>query len=259
MNIMYQYLGTIFGFPIRTYGIITFLSIFLATGVAYFLAKQDGRWHHHVFDIGLYGGCAGIIGGRLWHVFFYDWEYYSENLDEIFYFWQGGMAIQGGIILGAVAGIIYCLIHKINCLEFGDIVCPSIILGQAIGRIANFLNGDAFGAPTNLNFGILYPESTLAHITYGDALLWPAEIWEGQIDFVIFAILLIYRSTDHKPGQALCLYPILYSIARFFLEFFRGDYAENLIFGLRTAQISSIIIIIFFSIYFYVCGIQKDR
>lgn len=254
---MYQYIGTIFGFPIRTYGLITFFSIFLATGVAYFLTKQDGRWHNHVWDIGLYGGCAGIIGGRLWHVFFYDWEYYSEHLNEIPYVWQGGMAIQGGIILGVLAGIIYCLCHKINCLEFGDIVCPSLIFGQGLGRIANFLNGDAFGAPTNLNYGIIYPEGTLANITFGDAPLWPAEIWEAHIDFIIFAILLIYRSTKHKPGQALFLYPILYSIARFFLEFLRGDYSSSIIFGLRTAQISSLAFAFLFFLCFISCRKQK--
>lgn len=254
---MYQYLGTIFGFPIRTYGIITFLSIFLATGVAYFFAKQDGRWHNHVWDIGLYGGCAGIIGGRLWHVFFYDWNYYSQNLDEIFNIWQGGMAIQGGIFLGSVAGIIYCLIHKIDWLQFGDIVCPAMMLGQAIGRTANFLNGDAFGAPTNADFGILYPPGTLANTIYGEELLWPAEIWEGQFDFIIFAILLIFRSTNPKRGETLCLYPMLYSILRFVLEFYRGDYAESLIFGLRTAQITSLFIFLFFAICFYVLHIKE--
>lgn len=118
----------------------------MATGVAYFLAKQDGRWHNHIVDIGIYSGIAGIVGARLWDVFFFDWAYYSHHLSEIFYVWQGGMAIQGGIVFGVGAGIIYARRHKIDILALADIVAPAIILGQAIGRCANLLNGDAFGA-----------------------------------------------------------------------------------------------------------------
>lgn len=123
---------------------------------------------------------------------FFDFAYYGNHLNEIFYVWQGGMAIQGGIVFGVIAGIIYARRHKIDVLAMADIVAPAIILGQAIGRCANLLNGDAFGAPTGSDFGIIYPVTTLAYRTYGDQPLWPAEIWEGQLDFVIFALLLIF-------------------------------------------------------------------
>ena len=93
---MHQYLFYIGDFPVRMYGLVLCMAIFLATGTAYFLAKQDGRWHEHVLDIGIYGGFAGLIGGRLWDVFFFDWDYYSEHLMEIPFVWQGGMAVQGG-------------------------------------------------------------------------------------------------------------------------------------------------------------------
>lgn len=81
---MHQYLFFVGDFPIRAYGLILSLSIILATGVAYFLAKQDGRWHNHIVDIGIYSGIAGIVGARLWDVFFFDWAYYSHHLSEIF-------------------------------------------------------------------------------------------------------------------------------------------------------------------------------
>ena len=77
---MHQYLFYIGDFPIRMYGLVLCMAIFLATGTAYFLAKLDGRWHEHVLDIGIYGGFAGLIGGRLWDVFFFDWDYYSGHL-----------------------------------------------------------------------------------------------------------------------------------------------------------------------------------
>ena len=162
------------------YGLVLCMSIFLATGVAYFLAKQDGRWQQHILDIGIYGGFAGLIGGRLWDVFFFDWDYYQHHLLEIPFVWQGGMAIQGGVIAGVLAGIWYCKRHQIDWLALADIVCPAILIGQAIGRMANLLNGDAFGTPTGGNFGLLYPEGTLAFKTYGAVPLWPARFGKAS-------------------------------------------------------------------------------
>lgn len=252
---MHQYLFFVGDFPIRAYGLILSLSIILATGVAYFLAKQDGRWHNHIVDIGIYSGIAGIVGARLWDVFFFDWAYYSHHLSEIFYVWQGGMAIQGGIVFGVGAGIIYARRHKIDILALADIVAPAIILGQAIGRCANLLNGDAFGAPTGGNFGIIYPETTLAYHTYGAQPLWPAEVWEGQIDFVIFALLLIFRAFPHAKGQAFSLYIMLYSLVRFGLEFLRGDYATPVFLSFTSAQTTSLVAFILALIFFIYCQI----
>ena len=133
---MHQFLFYIGDFPIRAYGLVLSLSIVLATGVAYFLAKQDGRWHHHIADMGIYCGLAGILGSRLWDVFFFDWDYYRDHLSEILNVWQGGMAIQGGIVLGAVVGILYTKRHGIDSWALADIVCPAVILGQALGRCA---------------------------------------------------------------------------------------------------------------------------
>ncbi len=251
---MHQYLFHIGDFPIRTYGLILCLSIILATGVAYFLAKQDGRWHQHVPDMGIYCGLAGLIGARLWDVFFFDWDYYSQHLGEIPFVWQGGMAIQGGVVFGVLAGVVYTKIHKIDTWTFADIVAPAIIIGQAIGRIANLLNGDAFGSPSGGDFGIIYPEGTLARQTYGIQPLWPAEVWEGQIDVIIFALLLIFRTTSHAKGQVFLLYATLYSIARFFLEYLRGDYVEALAFGLKSAQVTSLIVALIGVALFIWCG-----
>ncbi|MBP3690337.1 MAG: prolipoprotein diacylglyceryl transferase [Schwartzia sp.] len=241
---MHQFLFYIGDFPIRAYGLVLSLSIVLATGVAYFLAKQDGRWHNHIVDMGIYCGLAGILGSRLWDVFFFDWDYYRDHLTEILNVWQGGMAIQGGVILGAIVGIIYTKRHGIDSWAMADIVAPAVILGQALGRCANLLNGDAFGAPTGGDFGILYPSTTLAYRTYGSQPLWPAEIWEGQLDMAIFALLLMYRTTSHAKGQAFSLYVILYSVARFFLEYFRGDYAEPVLGLFTSAQTTSAVAVI---------------
>lgn len=255
---MHQYIAFVGDFPIRSYGLIISLSIILATGVGYFLAKSDGRgYEKYVVDIGIYSGLAGLLGARLWDVFFFDFSYYRDHLTEILNVWQGGMAIQGGIFLGVLTGIFYLKYHKVNWVIMADILAPAIILGQALGRCANLMNGDAFGAPTGSDFGIIYPEATLAFRTYGGVALWPAEVWECQLDMAIFALLLIFRTTNHKNGQCFALYVMLYSAARFFLEYFRGDYTE-LIFGLfKSAQMTSIVAFVLALAVFLYLGFKK--
>ena len=238
---MHQYLFYIGDFPIRSYGVVISLSILLATGVGYFLAKADGRgYEKHIPDLGIYCGIAGLLGARLWDVFFFDWDYYQHHLTEILNVWQGGMAIQGGVFLGVLVGILYSRKHRLDTIHFMDIAAPAIVLGQALGRCANLLNGDAFGAPTGSNFGILYPDTTLAHHTYGAQPLWPAEVWEGQLDIVIFALLLIFRARGHARGQCFALYVMLYSLVRFALEYLRGDYTEKYLGLFTSAQMTSL-------------------
>nr|WP_298706269.1 prolipoprotein diacylglyceryl transferase [uncultured Veillonella sp.] len=240
---MHQYLFFIGDFPVRAYGLLLSLGIISAAIVAYYLFKRDGRgWHVHIVDFSILVGIAGIIGARLWDVFFFDWAYYHNHLLEIPFVWQGGMAIQGGVVLGTIAGFWYTRKHGIDSLAFADIFAPALILGQSVGRMANLMNGDAFGHPTGGNFGILYPETTLAYRTYGAQPLWPAEIWEGQIDILIFVFLLLFSTKRHKKGQVFVLYAILYSAARFGLEFLRGDYVD-LTMGLKSAQMTSLIVI----------------
>ena len=112
---MHQYLFYIGDFPIRSYGIVISLSILLATGVGYFLAKADGRgYEKYIPDLGIYCGIAGLLGARLWDVFFFDWDYYQHHLTEILNVWQGGMAIQGGVFLGVLVGILYSRKHKLD-------------------------------------------------------------------------------------------------------------------------------------------------
>lgn len=241
---MHQYLFFIGDFPIRAYGVMLALAIISGASVAYFLLKKDGRgWHEHIVDFSITVAIAGLIGARLWDVFFFDWHYYGNHLLEIPFVWQGGMAIQGGVVFGTLAGYWYLRKHKIDFWAFADIFAPALILAQSVGRMANLFNGDAFGHPTGGNFGILYPESTLAYRTYGNQPLWPAEIWEGQIDILIFVILLLFSSFKHAKGQVFVLYAILYSAARFCLEFLRGDYV-NLTMGLKSAQMTSLIVMI---------------
>ena len=257
---MHQYLFFIGDFPIRAYGLVLSLSIILATGVGYFLAKADRQGcEKHIVDLGIYCGIAGLIGARLWDVFFFDWDYYGNHLTELFNVWQGGMAIQGGVLLGVLTGVWYCRRHGLDTVHLMDVLAPAIILGQSLGRCANLLNGDAFGAPTGSAFGILYPETTLAHRVYGDQPLWPAEIWEGQLDLVIFALLLMFRTTNHAKGQCFALYAMLYSLARFGLEFLRGDYTDKIMGLFTSAQTTSLLVFAIGAVCFISLGVYARK
>lgn len=257
---MHQYLFFIGDFPIRAYGVMLALAIISGASVAYFLLKKDGRgWHTHIPDFSITVAIAGLIGARLWDVFFFDWGYYGNHLLEIPFVWQGGMAIQGGVALGTLAGYWYLKKHNIDFWAFADIFAPALILAQSVGRMANLFNGDAFGHPTGGNFGILYPESTLAYRTYGNQPLWPAEVWEGQIDVLIFVVLLLFSSFKHAKGQVFVLYAILYSAARFCLEFLRGDYV-NLTLGLKSAQMTSLVVMVIgIALFIYLGYLEKKR
>ncbi len=210
------------GFSLNSYGVIVVLAISLAFGVAYYLARGT-QYQKHLPNLIVYLVLGAIIGARIWHVFFFQWWYFSNHLSEIFAIWNGGISIQGALVGGLITTIIYTKKHKLSFWEFADILAPAIILGQAIGRIACFLNGDAFGSPTGLGFGIVYPAGTIAFEKFGSAPLWPAEIWEGQLDFVAFGILIALKNVKLPTGTLFLGYSIMYSIIRFNLEFLRGD------------------------------------
>lgn len=257
---MHQYLFFIGQFPIRAYGLIICLAIICGGLTAYALAKKEKNGYEvYIIDCGLYSAIAGLIGARLWDVFFFDWAYYSHHLLQIPFVWQGGMAIQGGVAAGVLTAIAFCYYHHIDTWAFADFFAPAIVLGQSIGRMANLLNGDAFGHPTGSDFGIIYPSTTLAYHTYGAQPLWPAEVWEGQINVIIFVLLLFFSTQKHAKGQVFVLYAILYSIARFFLEFLRGDYVNPVIGGLKSAQVTSLIVICIGVIVFITLGIMDKK
>ncbi|MFX3637327.1 MAG: prolipoprotein diacylglyceryl transferase [Candidatus Pristimantibacillus sp.] len=243
-------LFTIGEFPIRSYGIIVALAVLLAMGIAHFLTRNT-IYQKHISSMMTYVISGALLGARFWHVFFFQWGYYSQHISEVFAIWNGGLAIQGALIGGLVSVILYTRIHNLSFFEFADQLAPAVVLGQAIGRAACFLNGDAYGSPTNSGFGIVYPTGTMAYEEYGSQALWPAEIWEGQWDLVIFAILIGMRSRTWPIGFQFISYNLMYAVGRFMLEFLRGDsprYALNWTAGQWTSAaviLGSVIVLIF--------------
>ncbi|PWI57914.1 prolipoprotein diacylglyceryl transferase [Sulfoacidibacillus thermotolerans] len=248
---MHQYWFFIGSFPVRTYSTLFLLAFLLGLGVTLYFAKVERKSEliDHILNLGPILFIGGLIGSRIWQVFFFDWSYYRSHPDQILAIWHGGLSIQGGIVGSLLAGWIYVYKHRLNFWELADLFAPGIILGQSIGRDANLLNGDAFGSPTGGDFGLLFPQGTLARMTYGDQPLWPAEVWEGQGDMIIFALLLLFKLRRWPRGFIFLLQTTLYNIERFLLEMLRGD-SPRFLFHWDAAQWTSALIIALCAVLF---------
>lgn len=236
-------------FPIRSYGLMIAIGVILGGALAANIARRRGKYENEVLDFVLYAFIAGLVGSRLWEVAF-TWDYYGKNLAEIPAIWHGGLSIQGGVVAGLLVAIWYCRSKKINFWEMVDILAPGVILGQAIGRVGCFLNGDAFGMPTDTIFGVTYKPGTMAYDFYGGPVpLWPAELFEAGWDLVVLGLLLLLHRAKNRgrvklaDGAFAFFYAILYSTGRFLLEFLRADSLRT-VYGLKAAQVTSILIII---------------
>ncbi len=254
---MHQYWFYIGSFPVRAYSTLFLLAFLLGLGVTVYLAKIEGKRYlvEHLLNLAPLLFIGGLVGSRFWQVFFFDWSYYSQHPGQIIAIWNGGLSIQGGIVGSLITGYIYIRRKKLSFLELIDVCAPGIILGQSIGRDANLMNGDAFGSPTGSNFGLLYPQGTLARATYGDHPLWPAEVWEGQGDILIFALLLILKQRRWPPGWIFLFQTALYNVERFLLEMLRGD-SPRFLFHWDAAQWTSapvviLCLILFVVLYYY--------
>jgi phosphatidylglycerol:prolipoprotein diacylglycerol transferase len=239
---LFKDLFTIFGYTVQTHGVVSVIAIILAYGVAKVMVKGT-VYEKHMPNFTFYALIGAIIGARFWHVFIFQWPYYSQNPEQILMFWHGGVSILGGIVGGAIVMIFYTYKHKLSFFELADYLAPALILGQGIGRIACLLAGDVFGSPTGGNFGIIFPEGTNAYSYYGSQPLWPAVVWESQGDFVIFAILFILSGRKLPKGWLFLAYVVMYFMQRFMLEFLRGD-SPDYLFNLTAGQWTSFWVII---------------
>ena len=194
-----------------------------------------------------------IIGGRLGYVLFYNPEYYSNNLLEIFKIWNGGMSFHGGFI-GVIFAVVYSSkLFKIPILTFADLIAIVAPVGLFFGRLANFINGELFGRTTNHSFGIIFPNG-------GDVPRHPSQLYEaffeGIVLFIILWVMMYIFDLLKKPGIISSLFILLYGVFRFFIEFFRepDQHIGLLYFEFSMGQILSlpmILIGLYFSIIFY--------
>lgn len=242
---MHQFWFFIGSFPVRAYSTLFLLAFLLGLGVTIYFAKVEGKKYliDHILNLGPILFIGGLIGSRIWQVFFFDWAYYSQHLGQIIAIWHGGLSIQGGVVGSLIAGGVYIWRQHLHFWEITDLFAPGLMLGQSIGRDANLMNGDAFGSPTGGNFGLLYPVGTLARATYGAHPLWPAEVWEGQGDIIIFALLILLKLRKWPNGWLFLIAMILYNTERFLLEILRGD-SPRFLFHWDAAQWTSMPVVV---------------
>lgn len=197
-------------------------------------------------DLLLWTVPMAIIGARIYYVAF-QWSYYRYHLLDIVKIWEAGLAIHGGIIAGAATVYVFSRIKRVSFWALTDVLVPSLILGQAIGRIGNLMNGDAFGLPTNLPWGIRFPLDSPAGMTYPGLATHPSMVYEMLINLCIFAYLWSIRKRGYRDGFSTAMYFILYSLGRSIVSFTRAD---SLWLGpIRAAHVISGILILGFGAF----------
>ncbi|MCL5935388.1 MAG: prolipoprotein diacylglyceryl transferase [Firmicutes bacterium] len=246
---MHQILFYVGSFPVRSYGLMMALSMVCALALVWYLARRNGKYAEDVLDMGFYVLLAGLAGARLWEVIF-TWDYYAGHLAEIPAVWHGGMSVQGSIIGGLLAVILYTRKHGIPFWEFGDMLAPGVLLGQAIGRLGCYLNGCCYGVPTTSAWGLVYPPGTDAFTEFGATALFPAVLLEAAWDMAILALLIFLLARKPFHGFIATLYFALYAAGRIYIEIFRAD--SLTMWGLKTAQVTSLItMLVALAVMFY--------
>ncbi len=249
---------------VKWYGFLIAISILLGLNISKRLAKARGIDPHFISDLLPSLILSSIIGARIYYVIFEyqqftgDNFFTSINIFNIFFnipsflaIWEGGIAIHGALLGGFLSIYLFCKSNKIPLKIFLDLLMPSVILGQAIGRWGNFFNNEAFGVPTNLPWKLFIPLTQRPIIFANSQFFHPTFLYESICNLIIFFFLIyIFKKQTKenliKPGLITSLYLISYSFIRFWIEGLRvdslcvGSYPPLCDGGLRIAQFISI-------------------
>jgi phosphatidylglycerol---prolipoprotein diacylglyceryl transferase len=232
---------------LRWYGLLIASAVLIGLALSQRLAKSRQLSPDLVGDLLIWLIVGAIPGARLYYVLF-QWSYYSQHPDQILAIWRGGIAIHGAIIGGTLAAILFSKIKHCSFWRLADVVAPSLILGQAIGRWGNFFNSEAFGSPTDLPWKLLIPEGRRPPGFESVAYYHPTFLYESLWNVMVFCLLitLFIKFPKLKRGTLFLIYAIAYSLGRFWIEGLRTD---SLMVGpLKMAQMVSLVGIIFGSI-----------
>lgn len=200
--------------------------------VPVFMTRKD------LDDYVVYGTLGVILGGRLGYVLFYKPGYFIGHPLEAFALWQGGMSFHGGMLGVILATIIFARIRKIPLLCLGDVVAVATPIGLFFGRIANFINGELWGRPSDVPWAMVFPSG-------GPVPRHPSQLYEAFLEgIVLFAVLFALErlGARRRPGQLVGVFLIGYGLARTIVEFFREPDAHLgfLIGGATMGQLLSL-------------------
>lgn len=232
-------------FRIHFYALFILLGIALATWLADRRLTKRGGEPGVIVDIAIWAVPFGILGGRLFHVITHPRDYFYEGADlmAVFRIWEGGMAIYGALILGAVGVWIGVRRAGLRFWSVADALAPGILLAQAIGRLGNYFNQELFGLPTTLPWGLeiaadnpAYPNGLPAGLTFH-----PTFLYEMLWSLAGVALLLwLDKRYSLRWGRLFGLYLTWYSLGRIWIESIRIDPSE-IILGLRINIWSALI------------------
>lgn len=220
---------SIFGIQVHWYGIIITFAMILSVSLILKEAKKQGFKEDDFLDMAIITLPVAIISARLYYVLF-NLEYY-KTFTQIIDIRQGGLAIHGGLIGGAVTALLVARHKGMNLIKSADLVVPYISLAQSIGRWGNYVNQEAYGRETNLPWAINI-DGKMVHPTF---------LYESIWNIILFFVLKKIYKNKKFDGIVSGMYMILYSVGRFFIESLRTD--SLMIGGLRTAQIASVCMI----------------
>ena len=227
-----------FGLSITYYGFI--IACAIALGI--FLACKNGKLRGLKTDDLLVAACyvipIAIIGARAYYVLFTLEEYTS--FWDVFKIWDGGLAVYGSVIGGAIGVLLYCLIHKRNFFDIADVIVPSLILGQAVGRIGCYFSGCCYGIEVTNPAYQWFPLSVLINGEWHLSTFFYESLWNFMSFIIIILLLRVFKI--RQRGAISASYLILYGIGRAWIEGLRGD---SLYLGsIKVSQLLSIILIV---------------
>ena len=186
----------------------------------------------------------GLLMARIYYVFL-DFDYFVMNPDEIFALWHGGLSIHGAILGGFISGSIYLKMKNQKILPYADVFSYGLLVGQAVGRWGNFFNSEAFGLPTDLPWKLYVPFSHRPFEFQQFQFFHPTFLYESIWNVLCFLILffVLRKRVQKVEGATFCIYLILYSTGRIFIENLRIDSVLN-IFNVPVAIIVSCVLIV---------------
>lgn len=228
---------TIFGTPVYFYGLLIGMGLLLAVAYALYETKRVGIEHDDLFNMLLIALPVSVICARIYYVIF-QWDYYKNNLSEILNIRGGGIAIYGAVIGAAIVVYTYCIVKKLSIGKCLDVLSIGLLIGQAVGRWGNFVNGEAFGSQTNLPWAMTIVQDGMLIAEK----VHPTFLYESLWNAAGIGLLWLYRRRKKFEGELICGYMIWYGIGRMMIEGLRTD---SLMLGdFRVSQLLSVCLVL---------------
>ncbi len=234
------------GLQVHWYGIIIALGALVGVIMAMREAKRRHLDPDNILDLVLYGVPIALVGARLYYVIF-ELPFYLANPSEIIKIWHGGIAIYGGLIAAFIVLLVLCKKRNISPWLMLDIAAPSVLFGQIVGRWGNFMNQEAFGAKTSLDFlqSLHLPHFIIEQMYINGAYRQPTFLYESVGNLIGLVLILVLRNRKHlfKRGEVFLAYLIWYPAVRFFVEGMRTD-SLYILPGVRVSQVLSLVLFV---------------